>query len=26
LRSSALKEFMPGHTCEGHGHDHGCSH
>ncbi len=21
-----LQEYMPGHTCGGHGHDHGCSH
>ncbi len=21
-----LPEYMPGHTCGGHGHSHGCSH
>jgi predicted Fe-Mo cluster-binding NifX family protein len=26
LRANALKEFLPGHTCGGHGHDHECSH
>ncbi|GAC1451031.1 MAG: NifB/NifX family molybdenum-iron cluster-binding protein [Desulfuromonadaceae bacterium] len=24
--SGGLPEFMPGHTCGGHGHSHGCSH
>ena len=26
LRVNALAEFLPGHTCGGHGHAHGCSH
>ncbi|QEM68864.1 diguanylate cyclase [Geobacter sp. FeAm09] len=26
LRNNALPEFMPGHTCGGHGHSQGCSH
>lgn len=26
LKSDALPEFMPGHSCGGHGHDQGCSH
>jgi predicted Fe-Mo cluster-binding NifX family protein len=26
LRSNALREFLPGHSCGGHGHSHGCSH
>lgn len=26
LRASALAEFMPGDTCGGHAHGHGCSH
>jgi predicted Fe-Mo cluster-binding NifX family protein len=26
LRVNALPEFLPGHTCGGHGHAHGCSH
>jgi len=26
LRANRLPEFMPGHTCGGHGHDQGCSH
>lgn len=26
LRVNALQEFLPGHTCGGHGNDHGCSH
>lgn len=25
LRANALPEFLPGHTCGGHGHSHGCS-
>jgi len=25
LRASALAEFLPGHTCGGHAHGHGCS-
>ncbi|NTV48756.1 MAG: diguanylate cyclase [Geobacteraceae bacterium] len=26
LRANTLPEYMPGHTCGGHGHSHGCSH
>ncbi|GFO54005.1 diguanylate cyclase [Geomonas sp. Red276] len=26
LSRNALPEFMPGHTCGGHAHGHGCSH
>jgi predicted Fe-Mo cluster-binding NifX family protein len=26
LRVGTLQEYMPGHTCGGHGHAHGCSH
>jgi predicted Fe-Mo cluster-binding NifX family protein len=26
FKTDDLPEFMPGHTCGGHGHDHGCSH
>ena len=26
LHANALQEFLPGHTCGGHGHAHGCSH
>ena len=26
FKANALPEYMPGHTCGGHGHDHGCSH
>ncbi len=26
LKIGTLQEYMPGHTCGGHGHDHGCSH
>jgi len=28
LGNNGLSEYMPGHTCEGHGngHSHGCSH
>ena len=26
LRANTLLEFLPGHTCGGHGNDHGCSH
>jgi len=26
LQAEGLPEFMPGHTCGGHGHSHGCSH
>ncbi|HBA88414.1 MAG TPA: diguanylate cyclase [Geobacter sp.] len=26
FRNNELPEFMPGHTCGGHGHSHGCSH
>ena len=26
LRANGLSEYMPGHTCGGHGHSHGCSH
>ena len=25
-RTNELPEYMPGHTCGGHGHSHGCSH
>lgn len=24
--ANELSEYMPGHTCGGHGHSHGCSH
>jgi len=26
LRANTLLEFLPGQTCGGHGHQHGCSH
>lgn len=26
FKTDDLPEYMPGHTCGGHGHDHGCSH
>jgi predicted Fe-Mo cluster-binding NifX family protein len=26
FQSNGLSEYMPGHTCGGHGHSHGCSH
>ena len=26
LKADGLPEFMPGHTCGGHGHSHGCAH
>jgi predicted Fe-Mo cluster-binding NifX family protein len=26
IRADALPEYQPGHTCGGHGHDHGCAH
>ncbi|OGT97634.1 MAG: diguanylate cyclase [Geobacteraceae bacterium GWC2_48_7] len=26
LKVGTLQEFLPGHTCGGHGHSHGCSH
>ncbi len=26
LKVGTLQEYMPGHTCGGHGHSHGCSH
>ena len=26
FRANGLPEFMPGHTCGGHGHGHGCNH
>lgn len=26
LKLGSLQEYLPGHTCGGHGHDHGCSH
>jgi predicted Fe-Mo cluster-binding NifX family protein len=26
LKLGTLPEYLPGHTCGGHGHDHGCSH
>ncbi len=26
FRANELPEYMPGHTCGGHGHGHGCSH
>ena len=26
FKTDDLPEFMPGHTCGGHGHSHGCSH
>lgn len=26
LRTNGLPEFLPGHTCGGHGHSEGCSH
>jgi len=26
LKVGTLQEYLPGHTCGGHGHDHGCSH
>ncbi len=26
LRANTLSEFLPGHSCGGHSHQHGCSH
>ena len=26
LKIGTLQEYLPGHTCGGHGHSHGCSH
>lgn len=26
FKTDDLPEFMPEHTCGGHGHDHGCAH
>lgn len=26
MQETGLPEFLPGHTCGGHGHSHGCSH
>lgn len=26
MKVGALQEYLPGHTCGGRGHDHGCSH
>lgn len=26
FKAGTLPEYMPGHTCGGHGHSHGCSH
>lgn len=26
FRAHELPEYLPGHTCGGHGHSHGCSH
>lgn len=26
FHAEELSEYMPGHTCGGHGHSHGCSH
>ncbi len=26
FQADGLAEYMPGHTCGGHGHSHGCSH
>ncbi|WP_224983959.1 NifB/NifX family molybdenum-iron cluster-binding protein [Geomonas agri] len=26
LEANQLEEYLPGHTCGGHGHGHGCSH
>lgn len=26
FRTNELSEYMPAHTCGGHGHSHGCSH
>jgi hypothetical protein len=26
LKHGTLQEYLPGHTCGGHGHSHGCSH
>jgi len=26
IRAAALPEYLPGHTCGGHGHSHGCNH
>ena len=26
FQANRLPEYMPGHTCGGHGHSHGCSH
>lgn len=26
FRNNELPEFLPGHTCGGHGHGHGCGH
>jgi hypothetical protein len=26
FRNNELPEYLPGHTCGGHGHSQGCSH
>lgn len=26
LKCGMLQEYLPGHTCGGHGHSHGCAH
>jgi len=26
FKLGTLQEYLPGHTCGGHGHSHGCSH
>ena len=26
MNAGTLPEYLPGHTCGGHGHSHGCSH
>lgn len=26
LKADGLAEYLPGQTCSGHGHSHGCSH
>lgn len=26
FKANELPEYLPGHTCGGHGHSHGCSH
>ena len=26
FKDNELPEYLPGHTCGGHGHSHGCSH